>query len=164
MPDPHDERLSLPIEQGVLLWAMRSLVMEMRRPSGLDGRVDDMLDRFGAPRVAPYLKGFMFALSHGAARMINVQCVCCNRIGDDERALLAVLGLAQAMRPFEALLALHSMVTPAGARAALQSAEGLGTVLAEAGRFLPAPDEEVSHYALATASNAAFRPANCTLH
>ncbi len=159
MPHTRDERLSLPIEQGVLLWCIRSWVMELRRPSGAERRIDDMLDRFGAPRAAPYLKGFMFALSHGAARMINVRCVCHTKIGEDERALLDVLGLAQAVRPFEALLALHGLVTPGGARASLRSAEGLGAALAEAGRFLPAPDGEVRHYAIA-----APRPADATLH
>ncbi|MBC7801714.1 MAG: hypothetical protein H7Z10_13925, partial [Gemmatimonadaceae bacterium] len=157
MSDAHDERLALSIEEGVLLWSIRSWVMELRRPAGHEPRIDDMLDRFGVPDAAPYLKGFMFALSHGAARMINVQCVCCTSIGEDERALLDVLGLAQALRPFEALLLLHGLVTPAGARAALCSAEGMGTVLADAGRFLPAPEEEVRRYAIATGSM--YRPA-----
>lgn len=164
MSEIRDERLSLPIEQGVLLWCIRSWVMEMRRPAGAEQRIDDMLDRFGVPEASPYLKGFMFALSHGAARMIEVQCICCTRIGEDERALLDVLGLAQAVRPFEALLALRGLVTPEGARAALSSAEGVGHVLAQAGRFLPAPETEVRHYAIATLPGGSSRPANATLH
>lgn len=164
MPDVRDERLSLPIEQGVLLWCIRSWVMEMRRPAGAEQRIDDMLDRFGVPGASAYLKGFMFALSHGAVRMIEVQCICCTRIGEDEQALLEVLGLAQAVRPFEALLVLHGLVTPGGARAALSSAEGVGNVLAQAGRFLPAPEAEVRHYAMAALPGGSTQPASTTLH
>ena len=162
--DRHDERLSLPIEQGVLLWCMRAWVLEMRQPSGLAPRIHGLLDQFGVPRASFAMQRLMSTLSQGAARMIDVQCVCCTRIGADERALLDVLGLAQAVRPFEALLLLHGLVTPAGARAALECAEVVGTAMAEAGRFLPAPDEEVRHYALAGAAAATFRPPSMMLH
>lgn len=161
MPDQADERLSLPIEQGVLLWCIRLSVMEMRRPVGAGPKVADMLDRFGVPDAGSYLEGFLFALSRGSARMIDVRCTCATRFSADERTLLEVLGLAQDMRPFEALLALRGMVTPAGARAALRSAEGLGAVLAQAGRLLPAPDEELRHYAAAAPGGWA---AGATLH
>lgn len=168
MSETPDERLFLPIEQGVLLWCMRSWVMEMKRPSEQEQRINDMLDRFGVPGAAPYLKGLMFALSHGASRMIEVQCVCAPRIGTDERALLEMLGLAQAKRPFEAVLLLKGLVTPEAARAALRSAEGVGDVFMEAGRFLPAPEEEVRLYAIGPAAIAMgpvmLRPANATLH
>ena len=164
MPELADERLSLPLEQGVLLWCMRSWVLEMRHPSGLEPKIHDMLDRFGVPRASNHLQSFMSVLSQGAARMIGVQCVCCTRIGADERALLDVLGLAQDMRPFEALLLLRGLVTPECARAALQCAEAVATVMAEAGRFLPAPDEEVCRYTLAPLPGAAGRPADATLH
>ena len=120
MSDPHDERLTLPIEQGVLLWCMRAWVGEMRRPAGLEPRIHDLLGRFGVPQAAGAMQRLMSALSRHAVRMIDVQCVCCTRVGADERALLDMLGLAQDMRPFEALLLLHGLVTPAGARAAFR--------------------------------------------
>lgn len=164
MPQPHDERLSLPIEEGVLLWCMRAWVLEQRRPFGAEQRIDDMLDRFGTPGAAPHLKGFMSALSHGAARPISVQCICCMRIFQDERALLQVFGLAQAAQPFEALLVLHGLVTPGGARAMLRSAEGVSAAFAQSGRFLPALDADVRHYAMAMQPIAAAPPMNATLH
>jgi hypothetical protein len=164
MSEQHDERLTLPIEEGVLLWCMRAWVLELRRPLGAEQRIDDMLDRFGTPGAAPCFKGFMFALSHGAARLINVRCTGCMRISEDERTLLDALGLAQAMRPFEALLVLHGLARPEDARAMLRSAEGIGTVLAQAGRFLPAPDAGVRHFALATRPIAAAWPANAMVH
>ena len=161
--ESHDERLALPIEQGVLLWCMRMWVIEMKRGIGLEGRIDNMLDALDAPFASSYLKGFMFALSHGCTRMIEVRCVCRKRISVDEQALLDVLSLAQAMRSFEALLVLRGFMTQAGADAALRSAEGIGTVLAQTGRFLPEPEEEVRHYALSATAGVA-RPPNTTLH
>ena len=66
-----------------------------------------MLTVLGAQSALPCLKSFMFALSRGCTRMIEVQCVCQKRISPDERALLDALLLTQAMRPFEALLLLR---------------------------------------------------------
>lgn len=161
MPEQRDERLSLPIEQGVLLWCVRAWNLEMRRPCGAEQRIGDMLHRFGTPGAAPHLKGFASALRRGAARLINVQCTCCMRIAGDEHAILDVLGLAQAAQPFEALLLLRGLVKPAAAQPVLRRAEKIGAVFAQAGRFLPAQDAEVRHYA---APADAAGPGHATLH
>lgn len=136
-----DERLALPVEQGVLLWSMRMWVIGMKLGMAVEARVQEMFDLLGAPGAAPFLQRFMVALSQGCIRMIDVRCVCQPRLDADERALLDVLSLAQAMRPFDARRVLCGVVTPAGADAALRNAEGLGTALAQAGLFLPEPDE-----------------------
>ncbi len=149
--DVADERLALPVEQGVLLWCMRALVIEMKRGLVADRPADELLAALGAPSASPCLKAFMSALSRGCTRLIEVQCVCCRRISPDERALLDVLALSQAMRPFEALLLLRGFMTQVGADAALGSAEEIGLALAQAGRFLPEPEEEVRHFALSSA-------------
>ena len=125
---------ALPVEQGVLLWCMRMRVIGMKRGFDVETRIDEMLEALGAAAASPCLKDFMVALSQGCTRMIEVQCVCQTRIDADERALLDVLALAQAMRPFEALLVLRGFVTQASASAALSAAEGVGTALAQAGR------------------------------
>jgi hypothetical protein len=151
-----DERLALPVEQGVLLWCMRMRVIGMKRGVGVETRIDEMLEALGASAASPCLRDFMVALSQGCTRMIEVRCVCQPRIGADERALLEVLSLAQAMRPFEALLVLRGFVTQAGATAALGSAEGVGAALAQAGRFLPEPEQEVRHFAMTQSSPLAF--------
>ena len=158
-----DERLALPIEQGVLLWCMRMWVIEMKRGIGAEQRIEEMLAALGAQSASPCLKSFMFALSRGCTRMIEVQCVCQRRISLDERALLDALSLTQAMRPFEALLLLRGFETQAGADAALRGAEGVGSALAQAGRFLPEPDEEVRHFGLSGGRWSA-RPVEVTLH
>ena len=162
-PPAHDERLALPVEQGVLLCCMRMWVVELRRGIGAEPRIETMLDHLGVAAAAPCLKAFMSGLSHGCTRMIEVRCVCQKRIGADERALLDVLSLAQAVRRFEAMLMLRGFVTPASAQAALRSAEDIGTALAQAGRFLPEPEQAVRHFAMTQAVPMA-RPAHETLH
>ncbi len=164
MSDLHDERLALPIEQGVLLWCVRAWVLEMCNPRGAEERINDLLDRFGTPGAAAYVKDFVFALGHAAARTINVQCTCCTRIVEDEHAILDVLGLAQAGQPLEAWLVLRGLANAEGARAVLRNAEGIGAAFAQAGRFLPTPDAEVRRYAIAGPSSAPARPAHATLH
>lgn len=148
----HDERLALPVEQGVLLWCMRMWVIEMKRRVSVEPRIGEMLEALGAPAAAPCLKAFMVALSEGCTRMIEVRCVCQKRIDADEHALLDVLSLAQAMRPFEALLVLRGFVTQAAASTALRAAEGVGTALAQAGCFLPEPAEAVRRFAMMQAA------------
>ncbi len=145
----HDERLALPVEQQALLWCMRVWVAGLPQPAEAGPRIQDIMARLGAPDAAPYFEGMMFALRHGAARRLTVECVCWRRVSGDERVLLETLGLAQERRLFEALLLLRGLLTPEGARAALHSAEKLGTCLARAGRFLPAPEAEVRRFAFA---------------
>lgn len=143
MPKPRDERLDLSVENAVLLWCMRSWVADMGQPAQAGQRIGEMLGRLGAEHAGPYVEGLMFAVGHGAERRVGVQCVGCPRIGPDERLLLDCIALAQAHRPFEALLSLREILSSEGARAALRSAEGIGGALACAQRFLPTPEIEV---------------------
>ena len=148
MSPSRDERLSLPVEQGVLLWCIRVWVAGLHQDVGARQRIAEMLGRLGAKEAAPYFDGFMFALSHGATRRINIQCVCQGSVAPDERLLLDAFGLAQEARPFEALLLLRGMATPEAARSALRSAEGMGEAMSGAGRLLPAPDSAVARFAM----------------
>ena len=161
--NPREEFLDLPFEHGVLLWCVRMRVIELKRGIDVDARVNRVLDALGITAASPLVRDFVGALGGGCTRYIDVQCVCKTSIGPDEYALLDVLSLAQAMRPFEATLLLRGFVTQAGAEAALRSAEGIGTVLAEAGRFLPEPEEAVRHFALTPAA-APARSRCQTLH
>lgn len=145
---------TLPTAQAVLLWCIRMWVLELRSGIPAQQDIDDMLDALGVLAASPHLQAFISALSHGATRMIAVQCMCRSWVGPDERALLDVLSLAQAARPFEATLVLRGFVTPEGAASALRCADEIGTVLAGAGHFLPEPEEAVRHYALSAPSDA----------
>lgn len=161
--DSPDEFLDLSIEQGVLLWCMRMRVIELKRGVDVNARVGDVLDALGIAAAWPFVRDFVGALSTSCTRYIDVQCVCKTSIGPDECALLHVLSLAQAMRPFEATLVLREFVTQKGAEAAMGHAERIGTVLVQAGRFLPEPEEAERHLAL-TPATAPARSGRQTLH
>ena len=150
MPEPTAQRSVLQVEQGGLLWCMRTWVAGLQAGEDAGGRIERVFAGLGAPDAAPFLQGFMFAVGHGATRVVAVQCPCCPRLADDERMLLDAFGLAQEMRPFEALLLLRGLLSPEGARAALRSAEGVAAAMARAGCFLPAPAGDVQRYAITT--------------
>lgn len=145
---------TLPIEAATLLCAMRVWVAGQSRPAPALARIRLLLGRLEIAQAASHLDGLMFALRHGATRMLAVDCVCQPTVSEDEWTLLDALGLAQERRPFEALLLLRGLVTPEAARAALQSAAAIGSALARVGRFLPAPETEVRHFVLTAGSDA----------
>ncbi len=158
-----DERQALPIEQGALLCCIRLWVMAIRQGQAVEPQVDALLALLGAPSAAADMKAFMFDLNLGAARMIEIQCTCKTDIVADEWALLDVLSLAQALRSFEALLILRGFLAPNAARMALDRAVRVGRALAQAGRFLPPPEEDIRQYALSNGTGGPLRSA-ATLH
>jgi hypothetical protein len=131
----------LTVVQAVMLDSMRLWVMEMRRGVSMETRVTERLGQVGAAAAAPDLKRFMFALSAGCTRMIEVRCTCRPDIDLDEEALLDVLTLAQELSRVAALQILRRFLTEEGAHTALDAAEGVGEVLSQAGCFLQASDQ-----------------------
>lgn len=166
MPESRDERLALPIDQGVLLWCMRIWVVGRSRPVAAEHRITEVLRRFGAPDASAPVERFMAALRDGAARTLGVDCVCRPRVSEDERALLDAVALVQQDRPLEALLVLRGMLTPEGAHAALRCAEELAAALTRAGRILPAPEHDVHQYVWSPAPGQAVpqHPTAAMLH
>ena len=163
MTEPHNAFTALPLAQRALLWCMRMWVMQLRHGAETQARVGNMLGQLGAPTAPPHLERLMLLLVHGATRELEVLCVCQTEVAADERALLDVLSLAQAERPLDAFLALRSILPAQDAGAALHSAEELGALLAQAGRFLPAPEENGRRFAR-TPGPAPARLAHHALH
>ena len=163
MIEPHNEFTALPLAQRALLWCMRMWAMQLRHGAETQERVGNMLGQLGAPTAPPHLERFMYALMHGTTRELEVLCVCRTEVVADERALLDVVSLAQVKRTLEALLVLRTVLPAEGASAALHSAEEIGAALAQAGRFLPAPDENIRRFALVAGSTPAH-PAHHVPH
>ena len=142
MPATGTDLLTAPVEQAALLWCMRFWVAGRRGSSGAAARILRMAGQLDAPQAAKPIDGFMNAVEGGMLGTIEIGCLRCIAIGDDERLLLDALGLAQERRLFEALLILRRFLDPEAARTALFHANALGVALARVGRFLPAPDSE----------------------
>lgn len=143
-----------PIEHAALLCSMRLWVLGLRRAIGAPARIARVLSQVDAADAQGGLDTFMDAFRGGTTRPVGIACVCHPRPSDDERTLLDVFGLAQERRPFEALLLLRGMLTADAARQALSGAGQVGTVLARAGRFLPAPQTEVRRFVLTAGQDA----------
>ena len=159
-----DERLTLPVIEGTLLWSMRTWVAALHHATEPAQRIAEIFARRDAPNAAGYLAGFMFALRHGAVRAVCVGRPGQPRISDDERALLDVFALAQDNQSFEALLVLRGFVTPAGARAAYQSAEGVAGELRRSGWLLRPPASGSARLSALAPDIWATMPAEALLH
>lgn len=163
MHDSPNERLALPAGQRILLWSMRVWVIGRHHDIAAAARIQAVMERLGADEAAAYLDGFMFALSRGATRGMAIHCACHDRVGTDERILLHVLCLVQEGRVSEAFALLRGVATDRAARAALSSAQGLGTELALAGCDLLEPDAPGPSSAW-DADRSTARPCAATLH
>jgi len=153
-PFAEDERTALPHLEQLLLYLIRAWVIGFCRGLPIAERLDEVFAMIGAPEAAAHLYGFMWAVGHGARRLLAVDCVCRPEVSEDERRLLDVLALAQAGRSLEAVLLLRSLITPPAALAAGDSASRLGQALAAAGRTLSPRTLQTTRYALADEGNA----------
>jgi hypothetical protein len=140
---------SLPHLDGVLLWTMRAWVVGITEKIPVEEQIQDAFAKIGAPDASGQLFGFMWVLSHGARRMLNVDCVCKQHVSTDERCLLDILALSQQGRSFEALLLLRSMVSAGAATAAHDGAARVTAALTAAGRILQPRNLETARYVIA---------------
>lgn len=130
-------RGALPLLDNALLWTMQAWVVGHCRDADVGSRVADIYAELGAPEAAGYLDGFMWVLSQGATRLLEVNCVCCDIVSADERALLDIFALVQEGQEEEALALLGTMAMPGAALAARSSALRLMAALNQAGQYLP---------------------------
>jgi len=133
-------RAALPLADHALLWTMQAWVVGHCHGGDVAGRITGVYADLGAPEAAGYLDGFMWAMSQGATRLLEVNCVCCPGVSADERALLDVFALQQEGRGEEALELLGSMMTPGAALAAHGGARRLVAALNGAGHVLEATE------------------------
>src|SRR5260221_2505527 len=110
-PVDDDERASLPYLEQQLLWSMRAWVIGYCRGLPVAERLEEAFAGIGAAEAATHLYGFMWALGHGARRLLAVDCVCRPQVSEDERRLLDILALHQAGRSLEARLLPRSLAT-----------------------------------------------------
>jgi hypothetical protein len=135
-------------QERILLWTIRAWVIGITRKIPVEERIQDAFNRIGAPDATGQLYAFMWVLSHGASRALNVDCVCHGHVSTDERALLDIMALTQAGRSFEALVTLRSMVGRDTAIAAADSAARIMRAFSAAGFVLPVRTLETARYIL----------------
>lgn len=137
-------------QERILLWTMRAWVIGITQKIPVEEQIQDAFNRIGAPDATGQLYAFMWILSQGASRMLNVDCVCQNSLSRDERTLLDIVALSQHKRTFEAMILLRLMVRRGRAVAAGESANKVAAALSEAGFVLPLHPLETTRYAFPT--------------
>lgn len=133
----------------IMLWTMRAWVIGITQKIPVEEQIQDAFTRIGAPDATGQLYGFMWILSQGASRMLDVDCVCSQKISGDERALLDILALSQHGRTFEAMILLRAMVKSTRALSVSDCAVDIVRTLSSAGFILPVRPLETSRYAFA---------------
>jgi hypothetical protein len=140
-------REELPVLEDVLLWCMRAWVIGRCRGVATGTRIERALARIGLSEACGYLEGFMWALSRGARRTIEIDCVCHPEVSADERMLLAVFALEQQEAHDDAYAILARLLTERAATAACESAQHLALMLSAAGEVLcPLPDRDLHRW------------------
>ena len=130
--------------------------------------VDEVLrgsfSRAGAPDALAVLDNMMAVIAGGAARTIDIFCVCDGQVSGDERRLLDVIALFQAGDTLETPLLLRSFLTPAAAAVTARLVERLATILSDAGLRLPARRPPTRRGALGAGPTGAGWADAMTLH
>jgi hypothetical protein len=154
----------LPMLDNALLWSMQAWVVGHCRGADVSARIADLYADLGAPEATGFLDGFMWSLSQGAVRIMEINCVCCDTVSADERALLDVFALMQEGHPDEAHALLGTMLTPGAAMAARSSASRLMAALAEAGQYLPETGDTLRRHVFMVPPGRMVMPATIRLH
>jgi hypothetical protein len=148
----------------VMLWTMRAWVIGITQKIPVEEQIQDAFQRIGAPDATVQLYAFMWILSQGASRMLDVDCVCSTKISGDERALLDILALSQQRRTFEAMILLRSLVKSTRALAVADCASDIVRTLSAAGFVLPVRPMETARYAFADQAQPSALPFSPTYH
>src|ERR1700760_2834107 len=136
-------------QERIALWTMRAWVIGITQKIPVEEQIQEAFGRVGAPDATGQLYAFMWILSQGACRMLDVDCVCSTNISGDERALLDILALFQHGRSFEAMFLRPSRVKTPGAVAPAECATDFVRALSAAGSPRPVRALETSQYAFA---------------
>jgi hypothetical protein len=136
-------------QERITLWTMRAWVIGITQKIPVEEQIEEAFQRIGAPDASGQLYAFMWILSQGACRMLDVDCVCSTKISGDERALLDILALYQHGRGFEAMILLRSMVKSSRAQATAECANDFVRALSAADFHLPIRALETTQYAFA---------------
>ncbi|MDR3519070.1 MAG: hypothetical protein P4M00_25000 [Azospirillaceae bacterium] len=137
MNDPSSDHLAaLPSLERLLLWTMRAWVLGHCHGRDAETGIRNVFDRLGTPEAVASLDGFMTALSLGARRVLEVNCVCNRTLSDDERALLCAIGFEQEEASEDAFNLLTPLISERAAAAACISARRLAVALQSQGYWL----------------------------
>ncbi|HEX2886019.1 hypothetical protein [Vineibacter terrae] len=128
---------TLAVPERFLVWCLRQWVEGWR--AGLpDGRVlhDGFEAAYLPDGLAPF-DGMMQAVVAGTQRPLDVRCLRCRFVSDDESMFLNAVAAGQRDRDDLMAMAFDEFLAPAASRVAASSALALGSAMTAAGLLLP---------------------------
>lgn len=126
---------ALPNLDHALLWTMRAWVLGQCRKQDTGDQIRQVFQTLGAPEGDRQLDHFMRALSHGARRCVEINCVCNPHVSADEARLLDVFRLQQQERHDEAFETLTTLIVEFAAITGCDSANRIVLALADCGHI-----------------------------
>jgi len=128
------ETLSFP--EQFLVWAVRAWVEGYKSGSGRAGLLREGFALAGAVDGWLLIEELMSILAAAAKHPLDVRCLACKTLGDDEAPLLAALGGLQQGDSAAAIVLADRWLPPTAARAAFRLFEQLAVQLGRAGMHL----------------------------
>ena len=148
----------------LMVWAMRVWVVGARERISVDEVLRGSFSRAGASQALPVLDNLMAVIAGGAARTIDISCVCHEQVSADEQCLLDVIALYQAGDTLETPLMLRSFLTAAAAEHTATLIGRLAGELSRAGLRLQPSTCTTRRYALHAGPAAVGWAGNLTVH
>ena len=126
---------NLPQLESSLLWTMRAWVLGHCRRRDVSDSIQGVFDHLRASEACFHLDHFMQALSRGANRSLEVNCVCNSMFSEDEAALIDIFALQQREQHEEAFEKLTRITTEFAAMAGCDHANRVAIALSDSGHF-----------------------------
>lgn len=134
---PEIEVETLSFAEQFVVWAVRAWVDGYKSGRGQAGLLREGFALAGAADGWLLIEELMSILAAAARRPLDVRCLACRMLGDDEAPLLAAVGGLQQSDTVPALALTSEWLPPEAARAALDLLRRLAADLSRAGMRLP---------------------------
>lgn len=131
--------LELPFAEQFVVWATRTWVAGLKDGIARSFSLQRGFDLAGIPKGLHALDSLLGTVATGAARSIDIRCVQCRFVSDDERAILAAVAGCQTGASSSARGVFECFLVPAAARIAAAHADDLACELSQAKLLLRQP-------------------------
>ncbi|TXH39185.1 MAG: hypothetical protein E6Q98_00555 [Rhodospirillaceae bacterium] len=135
----HPQLHQLPFSAQLLVWGMRSWVTALKTEQSFDALTGDGFAQFDLGSAGRSLDEVFQILAVAASRPIDIRCVKCRNLSEDERLLLDVTAAGQADSHHLVYAGLSELLPPAAVRNAFPSVVSLAKLLGHAGLHLTVP-------------------------
>ncbi len=116
------ELTDLPRMDQSLLWAIRTWVLGRRLGEDMGAKIESVFRHIGVADASHPLEGFLWVLSQGLTRSLQVNCTCQTAVSPDETQLLALFDLLGEDKADEAEAVLRDMANERATLLALDCA------------------------------------------